>query len=312
MKNNLTFLKVQALELRRLLESAGDDPILGPQLRDRLADAEKELQAAQQQNGDLFPPDYFELPRAALFLKGGGVQESEGIRPGLAGEALIQYEKMFIEQAMHDEREAARSAGRQRRPRGAPTPGLWFTGTHRGSFGLEFVPQPTEERSLLEVHAQSLRNVAEVLVRVSAGEAKSLDEAIQPIPSRMLQPLKRFLKTLADYGAELRLAFHDRPSHSIAAGQIKKAAERLERDVSEEEVKLHGTFRGITLESGHFDLRTDTGEVITGTVADHLTEDDLERIAGLINKPCTAHLQKTTIRNISGSSSSTFVLLGAE
>jgi hypothetical protein len=32
----------------------------------------------------------------------------------------------------------------------------------------------------------------------------------------------------------------------------------------------------------------------------------------LTNKPCTAQLQKTTIRNISGTSSSTFVLLAAE
>src|SRR5215469_10118159 len=100
--NNLTFLKVQALELRRLLESAGDDPIAVPQLRERLADAEKELQAALSQNGSLFPRDIHELPRAALFLRGGDVQE-EGIRPSLAGEAMIQYEKMFIEQALHDE-----------------------------------------------------------------------------------------------------------------------------------------------------------------------------------------------------------------
>lgn len=309
---DLTFLKVQALQLRRLLESAGDDPILGPQLRARLADAEKELQAALQQNGKLFPPDIHELPRAALFLRGGGVQGSEGIRPSLAGETLIQYEKMFIEQALHDEREAARSAGRQRRRRGAPTPGLLFTGTPRGSFGLEFVPQLTDEGTLLEVHARSLRNIAAALVRVAGSDAETLDEAIGPIPPRMLHPLKQFLKTLADNGAELRLAFHDRPSQSLTASQIKTAAERLDRDVTEEEVTLRGTFRGVTLETGHFDLRTDPSDVITGTVADHLTEDDLQRIDELTNKPCNARLLKTTIRSISGTSNSTFVLLDAE
>jgi hypothetical protein len=312
MNNNLTFLKVQVLELRRLLERAGDDPIAVPQLRERLADAEKELQAAQRQNGELFPQQQVEIPRAALFLRGGGVQGSEGIRPSSAGEALIQYEKMFIEQAVHDERVAARNAGRQRRPRGASTPGLWFTGTHHGSFGLEFVPQTSAEGSLSEVHARSLRNVAETLVRIAGSDAASLDEAIQTVPARMLQPLKQFLKTLADYRAELRLAFHDSPAQSLTIGQIKKAAEWLERDVIEEEIKLRGIFRGVTLESGHFDLRTEAGEIITGTVADHLTEDDLERIDGLTNKPCTAQLQKTTIRNISGTSSSTFVLLAAE
>lgn len=310
--NDLTFLKVQALELRRLLERAGDDPIAVPQLRERLAEAEKELQAALQQNGKLFPVDIHELPRAALFLRGGGMQGHEGIRPGLAGEALIQYEKMFIEQAIHDEREAARNAGRQRRRRGAPTPGLLFAGTPRGSFGLEFVPQPTEEGTLLEVHARSLRNVAEALVRVAGSDAETLDEAIGPIPPRMLHPLKQFLKTLADYDAELRLAFHDSPSQSLTANQIQKAAERLERDVTEEEVELSGTFRGVTLDSGHFDLRTEAGDDITGTVADHLTEDDLQRIDELTNKPCKARLLQTTIRSISGASRTTFVLLDAE
>lgn len=38
-----TFLQVQVLELRHLLEGSEDDPILGPQLRERLADAEEEL-----------------------------------------------------------------------------------------------------------------------------------------------------------------------------------------------------------------------------------------------------------------------------
>ncbi|HWG46881.1 MAG TPA: hypothetical protein VN688_29230 [Gemmataceae bacterium] len=310
--NNLTFLKIQTLELRSLLESAGDDPIAVPQLRERLADAEKELQAAQLQTGNLFPRDVHELPRAALFLRGGGVQGSEGIRPGLAGEALIQYEKMFIEQALHDEREAARNAGRQRRPRGASTPGLLFMGTPRGSFGLEFVPQTTEDGSLLEVHARSLGNVAAALVRVAGSDTESLEEAIAPIPARVLQPLMQFLKTLAQYGAELRLAFHDRPGQSLSVSQIQKAAERLERDMTQEMVNLSGTFRGVTRESGSFDLRTDAGEVIMGTAADHLTEDDLERIDGLTNRPCKAQLQKTTVRSISGASSSTFVLLDAE
>jgi hypothetical protein len=310
--NDLTFLKVQTLELRRLLERGGDDPILGPQLRGRLADAEKELEAAQRQNGHLFPQDIGELPRSALFLKGGGVQNSLGIRPALAGEVLIQYEKMFIEQALHDEREAARKTGRQRRPRGAASPGLLFTAAPRGSFGLEFVPQTTEAGALLDLHAQSLVNVAEALERVAGNDAVSLDEALQPIPTPMLAPLKQFFKTLARYGVELRLVSPDGPARSLSAEQIQNAAERLERDVTEETVEISGTFRGVTLESGHFDVKSEDGEVITGLVADDLTEEDLERIEGLTNKHCAARLQKTTVRSRSGASRSTFVLLSAE
>ena len=109
--NDETFLQVQAVELQRLLDKSADDPILKPQLRRRLDEVVRALQVTKQQPGTLLPKETPVLPRAAIFLRGGGVQDSEGIRPGLAGEALIQYEKMFTEQALHDERLAAKSAG---------------------------------------------------------------------------------------------------------------------------------------------------------------------------------------------------------
>ncbi len=108
--NDLIFLQIQTAELRRLLDVSAEDPIVGPQLRDRLSEAEQELETAREQTGTLLPRELVEMPRAAVFLRGGGVQGSEGIRPSLAGEALIQYEKMFTAQAVHDERVAAKTA----------------------------------------------------------------------------------------------------------------------------------------------------------------------------------------------------------
>jgi hypothetical protein len=305
------FLQIQAIDLRRLLENAADDPILAPQLRERLDDVEEELRVARQQPGILLPREIPLLPRAAVFLRGGGVQDSVGVRPSLAGEALIQYEKMFTEQALHDERIAAKNAGRQRRPRGASTPGLLFTGTPRGSFGLEFMPQIGEDDALLDVHAKSLVNVADALIRVAESDSASLDEVVKGIPSRVLQPLISFLRTLAQNDAELRLAFHDRPSRSLSSSQVKVAAERLERDVEQETIDVAGTFRGVTRESGVFDLRTSEVDVITGTVADQLTEEDLERIDLLTNEQCVANLQKTTVRKITGAKIPSYVLLDA-
>jgi hypothetical protein len=308
--NNQAFLQIQALELRRLLEKAGDDPIMGPQLQVRLDDVERELETLKHQQGSLWPRQTV-TPRAAIFLRGGGVQDSEGIHPSLAGEALIQYEKMFTEQALHDEREAARRAGRQRRPRGAPTPGLLFTGTPRGSFGLEFVPQATEDDALLDVHRETLHHVADALVLVANSDDRSFDKAIERIPPRVLQPLQQFMKTLAQYGAELRLAFPDRPSQTLSLDKLRTAAERLEKEVSQETVEISGVFRGLTRESGVFDLDPESGGTITGLVADDLTEEDLERIDALTNKPCKVKLQKTTVQTIVGISTPSYLLLEA-
>jgi hypothetical protein len=306
------FLQVQALELRRLLDEAGDDPILAPQVRERLEEVERELETAGRETGALLPPEPVEQTRAAIFLlRGGGVEDSLGIRAALAGEALIQYEKMFVQQALHDEQEVARQAGRQRRRRGAAVPGLLLTGTPRGSFGLEFVAQPTEGGALLRIHAQSLRNVAATLARVAESTSESLEATVARIPPRVLPPLQKFLTTLASYGAELRLAFPDLPARSLSAGQLKRASDLLEREVKQEVIEIPGVFRGVTRESGVFDLKTQTGEVITGTVADDLVEEDLERIDALTNQEGVASLQRTTVSRVTGPTTPTYVLLDA-
>lgn len=308
---NQTFLQVQATELLRLLEDASDDPILEKQLRLRLEDTQTKLEEARRQVGTLLPKEPIVLPRTAIFLRGEGVQDSEGIRPSLAGDAMIQYEKMFIQQALHDEREAARQSGRHRRARGSATPALLFTGTPRGSFGLEFTPQPTEEASLV-IHAQSLRNVSNALVLVGESGSGRLDEVVKQIPTGVLRHMKTFMGTLAQHGAEIRFAFPDRPSQSLTVEKVEAAAARLAKDVVQEVTQTNGIFRGLTLESGRFDLKTDAGEVITGTVADQLVEEDLVRISSLTNSPCVATLEKTTVSNIAGAATTNYVLLDAK
>jgi hypothetical protein len=84
----------------------------------------------------------------------------------------------------------------------------------------------------------------------------------------------------------------------------------IQREVEQDTVKLKGKFRGVTLESGCFDLVTDDG-LIKGSVADDLTEEDLERIHKLTNHDCVAELQKTTVRKIGGPETTDYVLLDA-
>jgi len=306
--NDRIFLKDQAAQIRRLLDEAADDPVLVPQLQQRLQAVERELSATESTSTTLFPMESA-LPKVALFLKGTGVRDSEGIRPALAGESLIQYERMYTEQALHDERAAARAAGRTRRRRGSPTPTLLFTGTPRGSFGLEFVPSGDD--ASLPVHAQTLKNIANALVRVSSADP-TLEQAIEGISPRVLQPMKRFLKTLAQYEAELRLAFSDEPSRVIAGDRIKQAAERLDREWEEKEIEVKGTFRGLTRETTVFDLIPDEGGLITGTIADSLTEEDFDRIDALTNQHCVVVLQVTTLRPVGGTPRVTYLLLDAK
>lgn len=304
-----TYLQNHASQLRELIKESGNDWILVTQLEQRLRDVEAEMQSLDVKDGTLFPMNV-PLPRVALFMRGGGVQDSDGIKPALAGEVLIQYERMFIEQALHEERLAARTAGRSRRRRGAPDPSLLFTGTPRGSFGLELVPTPADTESLT-AHAHALQAVAETLVKVSSA-GSDLEPAIKDVSPRLLAPMKRFLKTLAQYDVELRLAFSDAPSKKLDSSQIKQAAERLDREWVEVEKLMHGTFRGLTRESTVFDLLQEDGTLITGIAAESLTEEDFDRIDDLLNKQCVASVQVSTLQSIGGPSRVTYVLLDAK
>ena len=300
-----TFQTIQVIELRQLLAKTQNNPVLAMQLRRRLAAAEQAA-AEHTQEGTFQAAS---LPRTAIFLRGGSVHESGGVRPGLAAEALIQYEKMFIEQTLYYEREAAKEAGRLRRPKGSHTPGLLFTGTPRGSFGLEFVPLIPDDPALIPIQAQSLNAVSDSLTRITSITADSADDIIESIPLPVLKPMKSFMKALVKHGAELRLAFNDRESVSFSPIQITTAYERLNQEVNEERISIHGVFRGVTLNTGVFDLKTSDDEIISGVVSSELSEDDVLRIHGFTNRQCLAILQQTTIQPVTGTPRITYILL---
>jgi hypothetical protein len=300
------FLNNQVLELERLLEDSANNPVLRLQLEARLEEARAAIGSSVVDEDHQGSPDQLSSVRAAIFLRGGGVDGSFGIRPSLAGEALLQYEKMYVEQATFEERSAARATGRTRRPRGASTPRLLFCGTPRGSFGLEFAPQAQSDPALSMIHNETLTKVADSVIRI----VEDGDATLPDLPPRMLHPLKQFLKVLAQHGAELRFAFSSQPSRAIGIESIRQASERLEREIQEETISVRGTFRGITLESGIFDIMTESG-LISGTVADSLSEEDLERIVRLTNRSCIASVLQTTVITVVGSPTQSHVLLDA-
>lgn len=78
--NNQLFLKTQVIDLEHMLEEAKDDPVLGRQLEQRIRAAKTTLQE-ETPDATLFPPVTPELPRAAVFFRGGGVEGLSVIPP---------------------------------------------------------------------------------------------------------------------------------------------------------------------------------------------------------------------------------------
>ena len=288
------FQAARAADLERIIATADAESTLAIQLRERLQDV-----------GATHGPSV-NAPRTALFLQGAAVDGTAGIDPQLAGQALLQYGRMFEEQAKIDEREAARQGGKNRRPPGAAHPKLLFTGTPRGSFGLEFRPQTLDE-NLLQLHGQALEKLTRIIANLSGSDDARQDDF--PPPS-VLRPLKLFFRSLARHDVTLRLATTFGRQHVLSREQIRDTAERLERYIVEQDQDVFGVFRGVTLESGHFDLLTDDG-TITGTISADLTEQDHDRLVRLTNQRCRARIATTTVFHIDGREASSYTLLDA-
>ena len=300
--NEYEFNKLQTIELSHLLEEIGDDPFLAPQFRERLAQAEAKLRSTH-------PPSNVPMPRMAMFLRGGGVDEaSHAVRPSLAADVLTQYEKMYTEQAIYNEREIAQNSGKTRRPKGSVTPKLWFTGTPHGSFGLEFVPEQTDDPALAQAHTDAITKVTDSLLEITTSDEASADRALMNVIPPVIAPLRHLLRSLSTHGAELRLSIHGRASRSVSTEQISTAVKLLDREVVEEEVVLHGTFRGVTLQSGYFDFLTVEGSTITGRVATDMPPEFLSDALKLTDLPSEAIVLKTTVKPITGQERVDYVL----
>ncbi len=163
---------------------------------------------------------------------------------------------------------------------------------------MEFVPRVNsqDDEETLAVHAQSLQNITSSIEAIT--DASSFEDSLETIPPSVLHPLKQFLGVLANHGAELRIAFPDRTAFSVSTDAVANAFDRLSREVTQDTLTFEGVFRGLTWESGMFDLKLESGEVITGQVSGELTESDLERLSELQNESCSAEIQVTRMRRL--------------
>jgi hypothetical protein len=117
------------------------------------------------------------------------------------------------------------------------------------------------------------------------------------------------MSILAEAHAEIRLAFDDREPGFLSAQQISDASKRLDVQADEDEVKLKGTFRGLTHESLYYDFISDDEGVISGSVSGALSDAELDMLDGLINEYCEAHLLRTTVKRPGRDSTVKYTLL---
>ncbi len=290
------FLQSQITETERLLQLAGDHPLMSPALRQRKQEFEKQLE-------ELPPPS--RQPRTALFFAGGPVFGTRGIDAQFAADVLDPFMQMVKSQYAAVKHGAIGARGVRR---GESEARLLLTGTPRGSFGLE-LSQPDSEDFRA---AEQLSTVLVQLTRVIESACKddeSFAFALDEVTPRVLERLKQFFKVAADNKARVRVVSGDLEC-DLSETAVAQAFERVSAANTEESaVEMSGVFRGATLDTWRFDFRTDTGEHITGHLGDEVSDAQAREMVRLTDEHCLATLKQTLVKTRSGASRTRYELL---
>ena len=246
--------------------------------------------------------------RSVVYFAGKPVQGSAAIDARFVADFLRPYLEAVKTQY------AAHRFGRvgERGPRREEEDArLMIASTPRGSFGFEFVAPPSSNLFAGDELAQALRDIALTLDAVADSDDAYLAR-LDDIPERVLGRMKEMFDVLSQGGAGIEMHAGDLVV-SIKPERARQGCTRLQQSLEKvEEVERRGVFRGATLESWRFDLRTDDDEVLKGRIDAALDEDQVADMIRRTNEPCVARLSEITVTTPSGAVRRRFVLLGLE
>lgn len=292
-----SFLRNQIIEMDRLAESSGDDPLMAFAIESRRKSLVEKLDAA--------PPEP-STPRAVLFFAGPPVFGSKGIDAKFAAAALEPFLEMVKTQYSAQKHGSVGARGRRR---GEAEARLFLTGLPRGSFGLELSQPEPEDPGSAEELSRALVRLTDVIY--SAGEnderfALSLDN----VSPRVLPRLTEFLGVVNAAQANLGMESGDLKIE-LPPERVARAFERLESARTEDSRREEtGIFRGATLDSWEFNFRLTDGTPISGRLCGEVDEGTAQAMMELTGKDCVADLHITEITTRDGATRRRYELLG--
>jgi len=274
------FIRSQILDLDRLIEVTGDNPLMSPGLLSRKADFERRLAEL---------PAYVRRPQTTFYFAGGPVRGSTGIDAEFTSKVLNLVQDMTTIEFLQRKHGVVGSRGPVAK---APEARLMLTALPRGSFGLEL--RPANEVDLIDDQhlGDALQHFTELLGAASNSDA-SFETALAEAPVRLLPKLKDFFQTLATFDAQLRLVTGD-SELELNQTRISAAVERVQAtQTQDEQIILDGFFRGATLDSRKVDFKPLDQDGITARLADEITEDEVGDLR--LNARLRASFRRTSI-----------------
>ena len=293
-------LSAQLADTRRMLELAGDHPLMAGAFLEKERELEDLIEAI---------PLGGKEARTILFFSGEPVQGSEGIDASFAGQVLEPFQSMVM--ADYADRYHGVVGSRGRRA-GEADSRLLLTSLPRGSFGLELTKADNDEIFEEDQLADTLAHVTR-LVESAADSDEDFALELNNTAPRVIQNLRAFLGVVSKARAGLRLESGDSRC-TMDPIRASEAFERVSATISNtEEVRIRGVFKGVLLESWKFDLLNEDGHKISGKIFDDLTADEVAQLSrDFFNQRSIAVLEKTTVLFRNGRERTTYILKNLE
>lgn len=292
------YLESELAEVGRLAARSADHWLMGPGLRAREAEIKEELSG-------LLPSDL--APKASVYFEGDPVSGSHGISVKFAAKALQFFQVAVSE--ICDDILASQSEISKRGQKGNDK--LLITGTLPGSFG--FTIEAAQSNSLFEENAiaESLRDITKVIEAAGNSEENlmaSIDTFSEPAKSKVHD----FLSFVEKSKAGLRIEAGATEAY-LPAGSVKSAMFLIQGlNFVDKDFVVEGIQRGITAESRRFDLRSESGELISGKISPIVTAEQLEQWIELFNQNVTASLHHRVTRGSSTADRNSWTLRDME
>lgn len=290
-------IKAQIVDTERLLEMVLDHPLMSEGLAERLSLLKQELES--------LPKESFE-PRIQLLFSGNAVVGSQGIKSTFVSKTLSPFQEMVKTQVALVRFGKVGKRGQAKK--GANTE-LYLTALPVGSFGVELSQLESDDLFNSMDVSKAMKDVMTLVVN-SATDDETFEASIEQTPKRNLTNLKKFLQEITDEKSVLKMESGEF-GIELPKEKIVEAFQRVSAAIDEEtELIINGTFRGLLLDSGKFEIQDEEGKRISGFISEEIDEDQLvEYDKTFLNSNCIIHLRVHTTKFKTGNEKTDYELL---
>ncbi len=293
-------LQAELVGLESLLGSTPEDRLATPLLRSRIEGLRAEIQKT-----DAKTPL---IPETEILFGRGPVIGSQGIDAKFAGQILDRYQDMVTNHFAAKFHGALRRTGRRR---GEASSRLFLTALPRGSFGLQLCQPYVDDFVTANQVSETMADITG-LVEAAAKDDVSFETALAAFHGRVLIPLQRFLEALKTAEADCHIGSGMRQA-KLKQDDVKNAYDRVaSAETHEDNITLEGTFYGALVRTGRFDFEPRGQALITGWLAEEVSEEQAIEMDRLTGKPSRAVLRATTISTKTGNRRPTYELVQLE